>query len=564
MKYTADFETTTDPDDCRVWAWGLCRIDTPDLFISGNNIDDFMAEMSDTSHQVYFHNLKFDGEFILSWLFRNGFEYTEKRDDLFTGSFCTMISDTGQWYSITICFKRQMKRSVYLSIYDSLKILPFTVEQVARSFGLPIKKGTIDYTKYREPGHILTDDELDYLKNDVKIMAMALQQLFAEELKSMTTGSNALKDFKRIFGKDQFRDIFPVPEYDTDIRKSYRGGFTWLKPGYRNKTIGSGMVFDVNSLYPYVMDSCLMPYGSGIYFDGKYQTDELYPLYIQMITCQFKLKKRHIPTIQLKKNRYFYGAGEYLENSNGQDIALTLTSVDLKLFREHYQVTDISFIGGYKFKAAAGLFSEYIAKWKTVKDQAKQTGNKGQYTLAKLMLNSLYGKFALNPEMKMKMCSYDPDADMVQLTAGQPEQRSPVYIPVGTFITAYARAYTIRAAQKLYKRFVYADTDSLHIIGTEMPDLDIDPVRLGAWKHELTFSKAHYIRPKTYIELGHEPGSGQPDQLKVTVAGLPDRCHDQVTFDNFRPGTVYHDKLLPKRVPGGVVLLQTDYRIKEL
>ena len=40
-KFTADFETTTDPNDCRVWAYALSEIGNPDNFIYGNSIDEF-------------------------------------------------------------------------------------------------------------------------------------------------------------------------------------------------------------------------------------------------------------------------------------------------------------------------------------------------------------------------------------------------------------------------------------------------------------------------------------------------------------------------------------------
>lgn len=99
----------------------------------------------------------------------------------------------------------------------------------------------------------------------------------------------------------------------------------------------------------------------------------------------------------------------------------------------------------------------------------------------------------------------------------EPEQRDGVYLPCGVFITSYARYKTITSAQSVYDRFIYADTDSLHLVGTEIPDcLDVDPVRLGAWKHESTFDHGKFLRAKTYVE--HEVGA---DELTVHVAGLP-------------------------------------------
>lgn len=86
-------------------------------------------------------------------------------------------------------------------------------------------------------------------------------------------------------------------------------------------------------------------------------------------------------------------------------------------------------------------------------------------------------------------------------------------------------------------------------------ELDIDPVRLGAWKHESTFEKAKFIRAKTYAE--------QVDgKLEVKCAGMPAYMHGQVTLDNFETGAIYTGKLYQKRVPGGIVLVEGEMEIR--
>ena len=69
-----DFETTTDEDDCRVWAVGCYDI-ARDEFWYYNNIDDFMQMCATIYYndKLYFHNEKFDGDFIMNWLFRHGY-----------------------------------------------------------------------------------------------------------------------------------------------------------------------------------------------------------------------------------------------------------------------------------------------------------------------------------------------------------------------------------------------------------------------------------------------------------------------------------------------------------
>ena len=591
MLYSADFETTTQEEDCRVWAWGVCEIGNEDNFIHGNSIESFIEFLKESENSTfYFHNLKFDSEFIMNYLFQNGFEWVKDKKEEKDNTFSTLISDKGQFYSMRIVFKKQGKKTKYVKIYDSLKIIPFSVEEIAKAFGLEMQKLSIDYTAYRAPGHILTEEEISYLKNDVVIVAKALNTLFSQDLNKMTQGSNALHDYKKIISYKSFQRWFPVPDYDADVRQSYKGGFTYLSPAYKNKNVKSGIVLDVNSLYPWVMDSCLLPYGEPIFYEGQYQPDRLYPLYVQMISCQFELKKGYIPTIQLKNNLAFVPT-EYVITSGFEMVTMCLTSVDLELFLEHYDVYNITYHSGWKFKAASGLFSAYINKWIKIKNESTINGNKGMRTLAKLMLNALYGKFALNPKVRSKIPYYEEG--VIKYRYGDYEEREPIYIAIGTFITSYARHKTITSAQKMRDKFIYADTDSLHLridlpeklqnlspkeienlktadfiaMGLDIPeDFEIDPVKLGAWKCESIFYRGRYLRQKCYIEDANKPEtwrrkSYDKSLLNITCAGMPKSCYPFVTWDNFHYGAQYAGKLQPKHVPGGIVLKEIDFTI---
>lgn len=594
MLYTADFETTTTDEDCRVWAWGVCEIGNPKYFTHGNNINSFFEYMKKSNNSTfYFHNLKFDGEFILCYLFEHGFKHVIDRKEEDTKTFTTLISDAGQFYSIKIIFEKKGKKTRYVKIYDSLKILPFSVAQIAKGFNLPIAKLELDYDKPRPVGYVLEPAEVDYLRNDVDIVARALHVLFEQGLDRMTQGSNALHDYKRTVGKPNFERWFPTPDYDKDVRQSYKGGFTYLNPKYKNVDIGEGLVLDVNSLYPSVMHDKPLPYGEGIFFEGKYEQDNLYNLYVQMFTCQFELKKGFIPTIQLKNNLSFIPT-QYLESSDDEEVTMCLTSVDLEVFFQHYDVYNIEYHSGWKFKSTTGLFTEYIDKWTKVKIESTLNGNKAMRTLAKLMLNALYGKFALNPNVRSKIPFYDNG--IIRYTNGAQEQRDPIYIPVGTFITAWARHKTITSAQKVYNMFAYADTDSLHLdlklppelskmsndelemlttadlqkYGVPIPDdFIVDPVALGAWKIESRFTRARFIRQKSYIEDWNAPETwGNPDTydkslLNITCAGMPQQCYQFVTWENFREGATFGGKLQPKHVKGGIVLKEIDFTIQK-
>lgn len=226
-KFTADFETATWlEDETYVWAWAVCEIGNEENLIIDNNINSFIEFCkSQKNSTFYFHNLKFDGEFIIYWALHNGFKHVDKKEDVEDNTFTTLISDMGQFYSITLYFKKGNKTCHKVTFIDSLKIIPFSVDAIAKSFNLPISKLTLDYNKPRPKGYILNEEEKEYIKNDVLIVAKALKVLFDEDLTKMTQGSNALNDFKEILGKRKFNHFFPELDYevDKDLRKAYKG-----------------------------------------------------------------------------------------------------------------------------------------------------------------------------------------------------------------------------------------------------------------------------------------------------------------------------------------------------
>ena len=382
----------------------------------------------------------------------------------------------------------------------------------------------------------------------------------------MTTASNSLNDYKSLISKSRFKRLFPKLnfEIDEDIRKAYKGGFTYLNPIYKEVDVNEGVVLDVNSLYPSVMYEKPLPFGEPYFYEGEYTEDKIYPLYIQMITCSFEIKENKIPTIQIKNSKYV--DNEYLLSSNNEIVTLTLTNIDLKLFLEHYNVYELEYVCGWKFKCLTGMFKDYIDKWIKRKNEATITGNKGQRTLAKLMLNSLYGKFATSQKTRSKY-PYMSDEQIIKYKLTEEGRKDGIYIPIGCFITAYAREKTIRTSQAIKEYsinkynndfYIYSDTDSIHTL-LPIEELkqfcEIDDVELGKWKHESSFTKARFVRQKCYIEMIE--GS-----MKITCAGLPKSCYDFVEWEKFKEGFKCGGKLTFKHIKGGVKLVETDFTIK--
>lgn len=544
ISYVADFETTTDENDCRVWSWALVEVHNIEKIYYGLTIEEFIKKISTLHATIYFHNLAFDGKFLLDYLLRNDFTHTDERA-LGENEFSTLISDMGKFYSIRVRFKSTHT----VEFRDSLKKLPFGVSAVARAFNLPEGKGEIDYDAPRPPGYVPTDDEWDYIRRDVEIVARAIAEVEDSGMCSLTVASDSLKEFKRITGKKLFSSLFPLLNQDIDkeIRRAYRGGFTYAAPKFQQKRLNSGVVYDVNSLYPFIMRTRLMPSGVPRYFpEPNFDTPTLW---IFTVTFTAKLKRGKIPCIQIKGTPIF-SPTEYISDTNGP-VTLTMTCTDWKLYNDHYHIEVIEHLGAWQFLPTTGVFDTYIDQWMNVKNT--ETG--GKKTIAKLHLNSLYGKFASNPNVTGKVPVLQDN--IVRYVTGMPETRNPVYTAVGVFVTAWARDYIIRAAQMNYPRFAYCDTDSLHLVGTDDPvGITVDSQELGAFKKEYEFTDGLIIGPKKYLEK--KTGG----EWENHIAGVPVDAMREFTIDDIHDGMEIHGKLQPRTVPGGVVLAPVVYTLK--
>lgn len=581
-RFVADFETTVDPNDCRVWAYAICSIDDDLNFEYGNSIEDFFEWCKNPNENfiVLFHNLKFDGSFILSALNHMGFKHIMKKEERASMTYETLISDMGAYYSITVYFEVKGRKVNKVTFLDSLKIFNMSVDNIAKSFGLPIHKLTLDYKAYREKGHELTEEEIAYIRNDVEIVARALHIFYSQGFTKMTIGSNALESYKSMC--KGFDNYFPVLDSNVDgkVRKAYRGGFTYVNPKIQGKTVqGNIICMDINSLYPSRLCYKPMPYGDGIYFTGQYEYDKTYNLYTQTLFCKFKIKHDKIPCIQIKNNVMFIG-NEYLENSGDEYVELTLTNVDLDLFFEQYDVDVLEYVDGYKFKSVTGLFTNYINYWTNEKTKAKQDGNKGLYQISKLFMNSIYGKFATSKTGKQKIPVFDSDGVLHYVESEEEEMKS-VYLPVSVWTTSYGRDMTIRTSQLIrdwsekyygFDSYLYSDTDSIYC-KVEQCDIEklkefieIDPFKLGAWDIEIdNITRFKALRQKCYIKE-------YDGEIHATVAGCPKRLSRLFNFRNFKVGFTTADfskdiigsdaKLRYKQVDGGVILTETDFTIK--
>lgn len=643
--FACDFETTVykGQDHTEVWASASVELfdktETVQILHSIEEQWDYFVSLN-CNVVAYYHNLKFDGSFWISYLltelkFQQAYRQIGQENEVEwldfkempNKSFMYSISDKGQWYTITIKVNNKL-----IILRDSLKLLPFSIKKIGKSFGTKHKKLEMEYKGFRYAGCAITEEEQKYIANDVLVLKEALEIMFNEGHNKLTIGSCCLSEYKSLWTKEAYAELFPdlyslpidpiygectAGEY---VRHSYKGGWCYVVKGKENQIKHNGITADVNSLYPSMMSSesgNRYPVGLPTFWRGNYIPDEALEnnrYYFVRIRTRFYIKPNMLPFIQIKHS-FMYDGTEMLESSDvyskekgmyfdkviddftGEEVdtkvELTLTMTDYQLIKEHYELVDFEILDGCYFETLIGLFDEYINKYKKIKQE-----NKGAIReLAKLFLNNLYGKFASSTDSSFKVAYVKPDG-AIGFFPVYAQDKEAGYIPIGSAITSYARNFTIRAAQQNYygvdkAGFIYADTDSIHcdLPADKIKGIKVDPKEFCCWKLESYWDDAIFTRQKTYIEhITHEDGEPvEEPYYNIKCAGMPEKCKHLLnlsmttqepekdkeynkeelefiktkrTLTDFKIGLKITGKLMPKRIKGGILLVDTTYEMR--
>lgn len=630
--YVSDFETTVymNQKNTEVWCGGIANIeDYSDTVFIYHSIEGFFTYIKRAKQDmyIYFHNVKFDGSFIIDYLLRKGWEQAMYKDEidghlrfskqtkLRHKQFTYLISSMGIWYNITLRWKNHI-----IIIVDSLKLLPMSLKELCKAFKTKHQKLEMEYEGNRYAGCPITEDEKQYLQNDVLALKECMQIMFEQGHTQLTIGSCCIKEFKHEFTKTQWDTLFPnlyelkinEDEYGSEsigeyIHNSYHGGWCYVKEDRQSKVINNGCTLDVNSLYPSMMCSesgNRYPVGQPIPFKGKIpeeaKANDKY--FFVRIRCSFKLREGKLPFIQIKGNLWYKG-NEMLKTSDIYDkrtgkyithilkdgkmerhtVKLTLTQTDYYLFLEHYEVENFEILDGMYFNSVIGIFDSYIYKYM----EQKKKGKGATRTIPKLYLNNLYGRFAMYVDSSFKVAQLI-DGEVKFKTVSEREKK-PGYIPIGSAITSYSRNFTIRHAQANYETFCYADTDSIHLSGSKEKAkmVKLHDSNLCCWKNEMEWDKAIFARQKTYIEIND-------NEFNIKCCGMNDKCKHiiELAYDvengknvsreilsnyneiqqnfilhgfkltDFKRGLKVFGNLKQKRIIGGVVLYEDFYEMR--
>lgn len=548
--YGADFETDMNPERTKGWVcqWAIARAKDRSsnvndyTVVHGRTLEEyetqirFMLNAKSTMHIIYFHNFAYDIQWQWSFIESLIQEYPD----------CLTLYHNGP-----IIF-----RFGNVEFRDSLRKMPnTTVQQMGELVGLPkLESPRGDFS----PGWSkdLTDSPEDfiYVDHDAAIVALAMKKLhsFNPHTHYATISSDAWHSAQYIFNKAHpemrtedctpFKARFPTlsVEMDAMIRDAYLGGLNVSQ----NLGINYAPLthIDRNSMYPTIMSGVngeLLPYGSPIELpEGSTPSECGYQLYVMIADFKFHVKDNRIPILRFKhkKDREMEGiesASEPIRNTECWH-HLSITSVDIENYLRFYdvEVNENASIKYICFEGAVGDMKPYIDYWYEI----KRTAPKGspERAIAKLMLNSLYGRFGMGIEVTdFELVWHDELNDWVAEEYHAERDEVPGYTPFAAFVTARARAALGDAIMLITETagadaIIHCDTDSVIYKGT--PDMTDSLGRtdaLGDWKVESEPVRMIEGGVKRYIEFFKDEPQCIGD-MNVKASGIPQKTRHGV------------------------------------
>ena len=489
---------------------------------------------------IYVHDLKKEGNTLLSYLLNTGFRENSKKDGvgvecwLYTpNSMRSVISDdTGEFYMLGVRLEDRV------IIFKNLStLIPANIEDIERDFHTILKLLPLENKEEKKAGDPLSLQEKESMLHKCMVLGETLYFLFLHYVNGLTIGSTSLGIYKRGIGIQTFEKLFPKVEKGLDafLRRSYFGGWCYIKEGCEGLLLSGGCSYDINSHFPSMMHSSsgnVYPYGLPILDDVTLCRDKTPEQILQYIkagvesgetysflefSCNFELKEDRLPFIRIKTEEGV-DSGVCLKSSKnevGHAVTLVMSQTDFCLMLEQYDIQDFECLRILAFKAKAGMFDDYINEFYYLKTRSQGA----ERALYKLLLNNLYGKFGSFLERAV-VTPYLSEDGVIQFKQEGGTSSFWGYIPVACACTSYARAFTVRHAQKNFDIFIYSDSDSIKTKGKSsgVCGLDVHPVQLGKWKMEYgkEWDEAIFVKKKTYIiTVG--------DTYDIKASGLSDR-----------------------------------------
>ena len=468
-----------------LWAFGIGE--NTDFFVYGRTWEEFQELISFLSNElnlsperrlvVYVHNLGYEFQFM-----RKYFEWTEV---------------------FAIDERKPVKAVIEQGVEfrDSYILSGYNLENTAKNLqSHSVKKlvGDLDYKKIRNSKTTITDQELQYLENDVIIVLYYINEqlkMYGKITKIPVTNTGRVREYVKDncynekgksgykSSKSRSRNYRYIMENLTltddeysKLKWCFMGGFTHSNAYYTNKIVNDVDSVDFTSSYPSVMIAEKYPMGKGFKPTKEDILKNGYEYYLNKFCCMIGIGFRNI------KNKFLNDSylsdskckikGDKLINNgrvfNAEYLTTYITDVDYWVIKNCYEWEQVEFFdltcypANYLPKPIIESVLE-LYKNKTVLKRVK--GKEVEYLLSKGMLNSVYGM--TETDIIRDNILYDNEwktesvNNVDEIEKYNNKKSRFMFYPWGIWITAYARRNLWTGIFAMGDDYIYTDTDSI-------------------------------------------------------------------------------------------------------
>lgn len=480
---------------------------------------------------VYVHNLPYEFQFI-----RKHFDW----DEVF------ILTERKPVYATTggIEFRCSLKLAGGKSLANVGKDLQkYKVEKAV---------GNLDYEQIRTPLTPLTEEELFYCENDIRVILCYIQEKIEQDgdiTKIPLTNTGYVRNYcrKECYSRwKPYRKVMESMTLEADeysqLKRAFQGGFTHANAHYVGKVLDKVGSHDFTSSYPAVMVLEKFPMAKAEYISNGINESELMELLITRC-CLFDIEIWGLMPKLFHEHpisRYKCPVCENAIVDNGrivmaEHIITTITEQDFFVYTEFYtwDRIEIKNLRTYQKNYLPKNFVQSVLNLYEKKTVLKDVeGEEINYMISKNMINAAYGMMVTDPIRDELMYSDNTFYTIPKNIAEGIDKyntniRRFLFYPWGVWVTAYARANLFSGIVEMGDDYVYSDTDSIKSINTERHEdyynsynaQILDKIELASQYHNLDKSLfAPYTKKGKQKIIGVWDDEGVYDKFKTLGA----------------------------------------------
>lgn len=352
--------------------------------------------------------------------------------------------------------------------------------------------GDLDYSKIRTPLTPLTEKELKYCENDIRVCISYIMEKIEQDgdvTRIPITNTGYVRQYCRRKCRKNWRryrnlmnELTIEPDEYLQLKRGFQGGFTHANAHYVRKRMRNVGSFDLTSAYPSVMLLNKFPMSRAHLVDQIANEDELNKL-LENYCCLFDIELTMVaPKLHqdhpISSSKCWELEDEILDNGRvvfAHRLKMTITEQDYYIYKQFYTWESMS-VGNFRVYEKGYLPKEFtdaiLGLYKSKTELKGVDGMELEYMIAKNMLNAAYGMCVTDP-VRLEYDYFDDEFIAIEgdvdsaIEAYNEDIKRFLFYPWGVWVTAYCRANLFSAIIACGNDYVYADTDSVKILNPE-------------------------------------------------------------------------------------------------